>query len=139
MVSEKTKNELATQGVAVTGYIGGLRKTKYWTPDGREILAIPSMRTWQKTKIVNGKKEITGSGLRDANLDKWLIEPPQNPKIHCDGCDKWHDTQEEVEKCIEQREVFIKKHSTPEVDDRIGKVESEVSEIKNMLAELLKR
>ncbi|MBU2064011.1 MAG: hypothetical protein KKF93_06435 [Candidatus Omnitrophica bacterium] len=87
---------MSEAGVIYKGDIGGVYKKKYWTPDGREIMAVPSIRTYRVKD--NGN---TTEGIRDTNYDKgWLDRPPENPKLRCISCDKWHDTQIEVDKCL---------------------------------------
>ena len=98
-----TRAEILAKGVGITGDIGGLVKRKYWTPDGREILAVPSMRTYNRIK----DKKVVESGVRDANLDKgWLLQPPTEPRLYCSCCDKWHDTQEEIDQCCAKKKAF---------------------------------
>ena len=76
-LSPGVRAQLESTGVAITPVTGGAKKTRYWTPDGREILAVPSMRTWVKRK--DGK--VVDSGIRDANLDQgWLLQKPARPK-----------------------------------------------------------
>jgi len=68
----------------------------YWTPDGREIVTMPSWREYQK-RDAKGNQH---GGIRDANLDKgWLLAPPQKPMVGCPHCDKWHETKKEVVEC----------------------------------------
>ena len=85
-------------------YLDGIPRKKYWTPDGREIRAIPAWRDYNI--IENGKRK--QGGTRDANYDKgWLESPPQNPVPYCKYCDRWHDTQEEVDKCGKRQASFV--------------------------------
>jgi len=105
------KRKLESQGVALAGTWGGPQKQRYYTPSGEEVWAIPSMREWAQ-KDSNGK--IVRNGLRDANLDKgWTLSPPTELKLHCSGCDKWHDTEGEVQTCVarkgEQAKVWERK------------------------------
>lgn len=89
--------ESATFGLS--GDIGGLKYQTYWTPSGDMRRAVPSMRDFVRK---NAKGEIIEQGTRDANLDKgWLLTKPEILKIHCLFCDKWHDTQDEVDACQE--------------------------------------
>lgn len=123
--------------------INGVRKTRYWTPDGREILAAPSMRDYNHIK--NGK--VVDSGTRDANLDKgWLLQPPTEHKLYCEHCDQWHDTVEEIRECGAKRKAFNAKwdkkaKAMSKTEDSIEKdvdtLKSEMSEIKAMLMKLL--
>jgi len=47
-------------------------------------------------------------GTVDANLDRgWLMQPPQMLKPYCRGCDRWHDTQAEVDRCIATQEAKL--------------------------------
>jgi hypothetical protein len=38
----------------------------------------------------------------------YTLIPPANPKPYCKGCDKWHDTQEEVDACVDKKVTFAK-------------------------------
>ena len=67
--------EINVEGVTIGEVTGGAKKQKYWTPDGREVWAVPSMRGYVIRK--NGKQ--TSSGIRDANLDQgWLLHTERN-------------------------------------------------------------
>lgn len=84
----------------ITGVIDGQLRQRYFLPDGRVVLATPSMHEFQQTK--DGK--VIASGIRDTNLDRgWLLTKPTELKLHCDGCDKWHDTQKEVNACTRKK------------------------------------
>ncbi len=118
--------------------IGGQPKTRYWTPDGRELLRSPCMRT---TK--NG-------GVRDANFDfGWLPIKPTQLKLYCPHCDKWHDTDEEVKACGKQRKAFdakfmrIAKKQTKndgaDKDKEIESLRSELAELKEMITRLAQK
>ena len=119
-------------------YSDGVLKKTYWTPDGRKIRTPPAMRTY-----IN--RETGEEGIRDANYDKgWLEQQPQNPKPHCPGCDRWHDTEEEVKACIEKNKKFsrywdkkAKKQQEEDIGDRVDKLEDDISEIKDMLKKVL--
>ena len=127
----------------VTGHFGGQPKQRYWTPDGREIYAMPDMHEFART--INGK--VVGQGIRDANLDKgWLIQEPIKLQLHCPHCDYWHSTQKERKECEAKKNAFIEKHSKLakkelKVDSsvRIDKLEEAMSEIKTMLVNLTKK
>ena len=100
----KEKQDIKRQGFARTG---GIPRQTYYTPDGRQIQAIPSIRQYN-TKDESG--EVTGTGTRDANLDNgWSLTPPKRKKPYCAGCDNWHNTKEEVIKCIAQKQETAQK------------------------------
>jgi len=139
MPNVDTKDRLL--GVA----IGGPQKKRYYTPDGREVWQFPSIRGYAKK---NQAGDIVEQGTRDANYDQgWLDSPPQNPKLYCKGCDKWHDTQEEVDACIKSKKVYLtkmQKRAQEELgeenlkeDNEIQELKSEVSELKSMLQQIL--
>jgi len=70
-------------------------RTRYYTPDGREELKIPQQRT-RSDGIVY-----------DLFLaDGYTLTPPLNPKPYCSGCDRWHDTEEEVNACVGKKRKF---------------------------------
>lgn len=147
--AERTRLE-ETGVTQVGGVTGGAKKQRYWTPDGREIWAEPAMRTWVKR---NAKRETIDSGTRDANLDSgWLLQPPTNPKPYCSGCDKWHDTQEEINGCLAKKQAFterwekkaraMKKKEGGEVEEikeDVEELKSDMSDIKSMLKRLLEK
>ncbi len=144
-----SKEAIGSQGFGVTGHIGGLPRTTYYTPDGRIIKAIASMREFRKLVGVDGAgKNVYEGGVRDANLDRgWLTAMPEVPKPYCEGCDKWHDTDEEVAACIAIKEAKAKKWEAKakrmrkgegEVQEaEIKELKSQVEELKDMVAQLL--
>ena len=147
-LSPEARAELAGQGVAISGDIGGLQKQRYWTQDGREIMAIPAIRTYRRVR----DKKIVGEGVRDANFDKgWLLQPPAKLKPYCPHCDKWHDTQKEIDDCGEKKGAFNKKwmakakkmkhqEGDGEVEGlrtEVSELKSDMSDIKDMLTQLL--
>ena len=142
-VSEAVKRQIQDQGFGLVGEIGGIRKQKYYTPDGREILSVPSMREWYK-KDAKGNLE---NGIRDANLDKgWLLQPPQNPALMCPHCDKWHDTVEGIKECHQKKVAFdarwmkrAKKETNKNGDSEVTELKKEVNELKDMVKQLLER
>jgi ribosomal protein L44E len=101
--------EIKHIGYGLSGDIGGLPKQTYYTPDGRVIKAIPCMREFvRKDKDGN----VIEGGTRDANYDKgWLPVMPTELKLYCRGCDKWHDTQEEVDECTKRQQKLVNKLS----------------------------
>ena len=148
----KIRGQLESDGVAVSGDIGGLKKKRYYTPDGREIFAVPAIRDFIRRK--DGK--VVGSGTRDANFDKgWLDHQPteNEKKLHCKYCDKWHDTQAEIDKCRETKKKFDAKFmkmakkeaekDNAEYEERLAKLEEKVdkglSNIQEMLTKLMEK
>ncbi len=128
-----------TSPLVGTEIIGGPQKRKYWTPDGREILAVPSMRGYRSEK---------GDGVRDANLDNgWLLEKPVNPKLRCPHCDKWHDKKVEIIKCGKDKkavqlkfDAIAKRELTKNAiakDTEIGSLKAQVDELKDLVNKLL--
>lgn len=114
---------------------GGVPKKRYWTPDGREIFAVPAIRTG-------------AYGVRDANYDKgWLEQKPTTLKPYCSGCDRWHDTGQEVEECLARKasertkademakKEYAKEH--PEVD-KIQKLEKRIDSMEEMMSKIYK-
>ncbi|KKN60865.1 hypothetical protein LCGC14_0527360 [marine sediment metagenome] len=96
-ISEQAKEGIERSGYGISGDIGGIGRQTYFTPDGRKMRAIPAIRDY----VVKQDGKVIESGTRDANYDKgWLPVMPTELKPHCDGCDNWHDTQEEVDACI---------------------------------------
>jgi|TARA_Y100000310_G_scaffold247250_1_gene252821 hypothetical protein len=143
VVTKKQERQIKKQGYAD---IGGLPRNTYWTPDGRQVQAIASMREYN---VKDGDGEVIGSGTRDANLDKgWLTSPPQDPKPYCTGCDKWHNTEEEVILCISKKEEdakkweeYARKEQNKEqsvVIDRVDTLEVDMLEVKGGISEILK-
>tara|TARA_Y100000310_G_scaffold294717_1_gene325403 strand:+ start:635 stop:1081 length:447 start_codon:yes stop_codon:yes gene_type:complete len=100
-VTQETRRQLESQGTALAGVWGGPRKQRYYTPSGDEVWAIPSIREWVQRDAAG---RVVDQGERDANLDKgWAFAPPAVLRLHCKGCDLWHDTQMEIEACVEAR------------------------------------
>ena len=72
-----------------------LPRNRYYTPDGREEYKIPQQR------------ERSDGVIYDVFLAQgYTLTPPANPKPYCSGCDKWHDTQEEVDACVGKKKKF---------------------------------
>lgn len=133
----KVTPAIEASGYGISGDVGGLPRTTYYTPDGRVIKAIPSLREYVKKK--DGK--VIESGTRDANLDRgWLLQKPTELKLYCSGCDMWHDTQEEVDACIVRKNKWVKalgKKAIKQNGDEMDTLKKEVAELKEMLAKLL--
>ena len=70
-------------------------RNKYYTPDGREQWKIPQHRERQDGVIYD---VFIAQG--------YTLTPPENPKLYCKGCDKWHDTQEGVDECVGNKNQF---------------------------------
>ena len=146
MAVNSTKQEAARTGAAVSGVWGGPQKQRYYTPTGEEVYSIPSWREFVR-KDSGGK--ILEQGTRDANLDKgWSLSPPTELKVACSGCGKWHDTDEEVNACIETRSAQVARwqkdddnaraeKNNADVEGRIDKLEEGLSDIKELLQQAL--
>ena len=143
-LSSTQVGELEAQGVTLSGNIGGTKKRRYWLPDGNEIMAIPAIRGYIKKR--DGK--IIESGDRDANLDKgWLLSPPTELKLHCEGCDKWHDTRKEITDCIAKKEASndkwnqmarkMKGEEGGDLREEVSELKSDINDIKSMLRDIL--
>jgi len=144
-VTAEEKIQISQKGYAD---VGGTPRTRYWTPDGREKIAIACMRGFNR--IEDGK--VVESGVRDANLDKgWLPYKPEILKPYCPNCDKWHDTKKEVTECgvkkkahdtaWEKKAVKMKKDESSDfnkVKEEVTELKSDMADIKNMLLQLLK-
>ena len=150
MVTDNRQTQVsgdAGEGTQITGYIGGQPKQRYWTPDGRLILAMPDIHGYGYTDK-NG--QIVEKGQKDANLDRgWLLQPPTNPKLSCPHCDLWHDTKEEIFQCQKKKKAFdarwqrrAKKDNSvaenAQVNSRIDKLENDLFDIKELLQKLVK-
>jgi len=72
-----------------------LPRNIYYTPDGRREEKIPQQR------------ERSDGVIYDVFLAQgYTLTPPTNPKPYCKGCDKWHDTEEEVDACVGKKRKF---------------------------------
>jgi len=99
------KQELEQSGAAVTEirdkqgrilFNNRLPRTRYFTPDGREEFKIPQHRE-RRDGVVYDIFIAQG----------YTLTPPTNLKPYCPSCDMWHDTQEEVDACVEKRSKFM--------------------------------
>jgi len=128
---------IESSGYGISGDIGGLPRQTYYTPDGRVIKAIPSIREYV-IKAEDGK--VIKSGTRDANYGKgWLPVMPSELKLYCAGCDMWHDTQGEVDTCIVEKNKQVDKLGKKAVkqnEDEIDALKKEVAELKEMVKKL---
>ena len=146
MAVNRTKQEAARTGAAVSPTWGGPQKQRYYTPTGEEVLAIPSWREFVR-KGPDGK--ILEQGTRDANLDKgWSFALPTELKVTCPGCSKWHDTEEEVDACVDKKAAAAAQwerkaleqqpqSQDAEMEERLGKLEEGLSDIKTLLQQAL--
>ena len=133
-----TFQAIEAAGYGISGDIGGLRRTAYYTPDGRVIKAIPNMRDYV---LKNKDGKVIDSGTRDGNLDRgWLLQMPQIKKLFCPSCDRWHDTQAEVKACKVTQDRMIAKMAAKtkrEETDKTVDLEQQVAELKAMVEKLL--
>jgi len=137
------KRDLETNGYFISPVRGGQPRKVYYTPDGRTIKAIPSMREYQYTDE-NGE---VVSGERDANYDKgWLDRPPKELKPYCPYCDRWHDTEAEIEACAAKHKKLEtwgmqqarRMHPKDfETFDKITAMENRISGLESGLGEIL--
>ena len=146
MAVNSTRQEAARTGAAVSPTWGGPQKQRYYTPTGEEVYSIPSWREFVR-KDSDGR--ILEQGTRDANLDKgWSLSLPTELKVACSGCGKWHDTEEEVNACIETRSAQVARRqkeddnaraekNNADVEGRIDKLEEGLSDIKELLQQAL--
>jgi len=125
-------------GFGISGTIGGLARTTYYTPDGREVRAIPNIRHWVK-KDKDGK--VIASGIRDANLDSgWLLQKPTLLKLFCATCDKWHDTPSEVKACKTKQDRLIARSlrsANKEEASKTVSLEQKVAALEAKIAKLM--
>ena len=130
---------IEASGYGLSGDIGGLRRTIYYTPDGRIVRALPQIREYVKR---NKEGSVIENGTRDANLDKgWLLQMPEVKKLFCSSCDRWHDTRVEVEACKIQQDKMIGKMATKtkkEETDKMIALEQKVIELTALVEKLLK-
>lgn len=139
------KQSLETQGAAISdirdkqGNLLVANRTprqRYYTPDGREELKIPQHRT-RSDGVVYDLFIAQG----------YTLTPPANPKLYCSGCDKWHDTKEEVDDCVSGKKKFVasmnRKASQElvkerkEKDTKIADLEAKVDKLTKLLEEKL--
>ena len=126
MAKFKVTPQIEATGYGLSGDIGGLPKTTYYTPDGRVIRTIVNFHT------------NTAGQVRDANLDKgWLLSRPAVLKLFCKGCDRWHDTTLEVKACVDRQKRFIQgmnrqaeRERKTEDKERIAVLEKQIAELR---------
>ena len=128
---------MADQGIV---FVGGQPKQAYWTPDGRKIMALPDIHSYEKR---DARGRTIEAGTRDINFDRgWLPQKPPILKPYCPHCDKWHDTLEEVNACGVKKGAIVadalKNVPQPE-PDRIEKLETDMTELKTMFKMMLEK
>lgn len=127
---DTVKQQLKNQGYAVVKATGGPERKTYYAPDGTARLAIPSMRERQDGVIYD---VLLAQG--------YTLTPPENPKPHCGGCGKWHNTQGEVNVCIAHKETLKKKWEKiarkEHESEEVGGLRAEVSELKEQVSKLI--
>lgn len=135
-ISEQAKEGIERSGYGISGDIGGIGRQTYFTPDGRKMRAIPAIRDY----VVKQDGKVIESGTRDANYDKgWLPVMPTELKPHCAGCDNWHDTQVDVDKCIKEKKkkaVAWEKWAQDKQKGEAMEQAKETDELRNEVLEL---
>ena len=128
-MTKLTKEEkvlLESAGVVPGQTWGGPQKVRYYAPDGEEVWGIPALREY----VVKKDGKIIKQGTRDANLDRWSLSKPKVRKIHCLGCDGYHSTRREADKCLEKQQAILvewnRKSRKEQPDDRITKLEEKL-------------
>ena len=127
MVSEQVKEGIERTGYGISGVIGGIGRQTYYTPDGRRIRAIPAIRDY----VIKKDGKVVEGGTRDANYDKgWLPVMPTELKPYCDGCDNWHDTEDDIKACVAEKnkkakawEKWAKKQQKGEAMEQVKETE----------------
>ena len=135
----KVLNRAAFTGdFGLNGDIGGIPRKTYYTPDGRVIATIPSIREFVR-KDATGK--IIEQGTRDANLDRgWLTTKPETLKLYCKGCDRWHDTKAQVTACVNSQKRFIQESTLRAKKEEVAKnksLEDKVAELEAKITKLM--
>ena len=125
ILSPEVKEQLATSGAAMSQMPSGIPKTRYFTPDGREEWKVPQHRIRQ------------GGQVYDIFLDMgYSLTKPEHLKPYCSGCDRWHDTQIEVDKCVKEKKKNERswerkanaefKKEQKQKDDKIAELEKKI-------------
>ena len=127
------RQELQSQGFASAGVWGGPKAVRYYAPDGSVRDSIPSHLTDRE-----------GNKYDRMILQGYSLTPPENPKLHCDGCGKWHDTIEEVKSCVKLKKAEAVKWERKASQllnkgSDVKKLQDEVSELKNLVKQLLEK
>ncbi len=133
------EKQLAQQEAGVIPISGGMPRVTYYAPDGTSESLIPNyisgvdLKT--KTKVTYDRNILGGLSLT----------PPTVLKPHCDGCQKWHNTQKEVDACIKKRKADTLKWDKKmakqfpkeggEMSDRMDKLEGMFEKILEKLNE----
>ena len=129
---------------APDGVMDGIPRTVYYTPDGRTIRTMPSLREYTKR---DARGNVIESGIRDANLDRgWLLTRPEKLLPFCQTCDRWHDTQAEVAACAQEGAKFIRRmdgqvrteqrKNKRKESDKITGLEKQIAELKAMIEQM---
>lgn len=135
MVTKQQEQSIERSGYGISGDIGGIGRQTYFTPDGRRIRAIPAIRDYV---LKNKDGKVIESGTRDANFDKgWLPVMPKDLKPHCDGCDNWHDTEDEVSQCISGRKKEAKKWGDKAKKEKKGEATEQAQDVESLRIEVL--
>jgi len=126
------KKELQNRGYGLGGVWDNTRKQIYYTPDGRKAERIVQCRERQDGKVYD---ILLAEG--------YTLTPPANPKLYCSGCDRWHDTQKEVDVCVKRKKAIERKGQriaekmTGSKDKKIEALEAKVDKLTNIIEKLL--
>jgi uncharacterized Zn finger protein (UPF0148 family) len=73
------------------------------------------------------------------------LTKPEHPKPYCAGCDRWHNTQEEVDNCIKEKKKREKvwerkaraelKKTQVEKDKKIAELEKKIDKLTKLMEE----
>lgn len=123
-------------GFGLSGDIGGLPRTTYYTPDGQVIKATPRMVEYVKKR--NG--EVVEQGTRDTNLDTWSLSKPTKLLPHCPHCTRWHETKAKVIACGKSMNAFQTKAigKARKEEPKDSSLEAKVEALTNLVEKLLK-
>lgn len=132
MNREEIKRKLRGSDYAFSGVTGGQPRRTYYRPDGVPEVKIVRNPVHTVYRDADGK-------THKAELDQYVLKgysltPPENPKIHCEGCGKWHDTQKEVTQCKKQRRQWLQRQE--KWAQKKLKKNDEVSELKDQVVKL---
>ena len=108
----------------------GIPRTLYYTPDGREEWKIPQHRERQDGVVYD---IFIAQG--------YTLTPPSNPKPYCSGCDRWHDTQEEVNTCVgakKKRALAWEKKANAELGKEQVEKDKRITELEEKIDKLTK-
>jgi len=135
-LTQAEKKVISREGFVTTR---ALQRQRYYRPDGLIVYSLPSNVTF----TITDKEGRNTGGVRDRNLDKWSLTPPETPLPSCPHCLEWHNTDEDVSACGERKAAseskWMKEAMKMQSGEEVESLKVEIDELKDMMKAILEK